>query len=152
MRYCFIMMDPAMAVSQNSACTEQCITYQQKCVTKHPSFKIFTWNFRYLDFLLECNQCCGSMTFWCGSRSGSADPCLWLMDPDPAIFHINANQKLIFKNIFSAYYFLKAYFTSFFKDKKSKRSHNAVGIKVFLLFLLGVRIRLRIRIRIHTSD
>jgi hypothetical protein len=21
------------------------------------------------------------MTFWCGS--GSADPCLWLMDPDP---------------------------------------------------------------------
>ncbi len=27
------------------------------------------------------NQCCGSMTFWGGS--GSADPCLWLMDPDP---------------------------------------------------------------------
>ncbi len=27
------------------------------------------------------SQCCGSMTFWCGS--GSADPCLWLMDPDP---------------------------------------------------------------------
>ncbi len=24
-------------------------------------------------------QCCGSMTFWGGS--GSADPCLWLMDP-----------------------------------------------------------------------
>ncbi len=29
------------------------------------------------------NQCCGSMTFWCGSGSGSgsADPRLWLMDP-----------------------------------------------------------------------
>ncbi len=26
------------------------------------------------------HQCSGSMTFWCGS--GSADPCLWLMDPD----------------------------------------------------------------------
>jgi hypothetical protein len=26
-------------------------------------------------------QCSGSMTFWCGS--GSADPCLWQMDPDP---------------------------------------------------------------------
>jgi hypothetical protein len=26
-------------------------------------------------------QCCGSMTFWGGS--GSTDPCLWLMDPDP---------------------------------------------------------------------
>ncbi len=24
----------------------------------------------------------GSMTFWCGSGSGSADPCLGLMDPD----------------------------------------------------------------------
>ncbi len=34
------------------------------------------------------NQCCGSMKFWYGS--GSADPYLWLMnpdaDPDPAIF------------------------------------------------------------------
>jgi hypothetical protein len=49
-------------------------------------------------------QCCGSMTFWCGSGSGSADPCRWLMDPDPnadpdpSIFIIdlqNANKKLI---------------------------------------------------------
>ncbi len=29
----------------------------------------------------EYYQCCGSMTFWCGS--GSGDPCLWLTDPDP---------------------------------------------------------------------
>ncbi len=29
------------------------------------------------------NQCYRSMTFWGGSGSGSADPCLWLMDPDP---------------------------------------------------------------------
>ncbi len=29
------------------------------------------------------NQCCGSMPFSGGSGSGSADPCLWLMDPDP---------------------------------------------------------------------
>jgi hypothetical protein len=47
-------------------------------------------------------QCCGSMTFWCGSGSGSADPCLSLMDPvvdsDPAIFVIDlqdANKKRI---------------------------------------------------------
>jgi hypothetical protein len=33
-------------------------------------------------------QCSGSMTFWSGSGSGSADPCLWLMDPDPAFFVI----------------------------------------------------------------
>ncbi len=40
-----------------------------------------------------------------------------------------------------------------FKDKKSKRSHKAVGIKVFLTFLLvDKRIQIRSRIRIHTSD
>jgi hypothetical protein len=45
-------------------------------------------------------QCCGSMTFWCGS--GSTDLCLSLMDqdsdPDPAIFIVDlqdANKKLI---------------------------------------------------------
>ena len=63
------------------------------------------------------NQCCGSMTFWGGSGSGSADPCLSLMDPDPdsnpdpdpdaipdpAIFVMNlqdANKKIIFKKSF----------------------------------------------------
>jgi hypothetical protein len=30
------------------------------------------------------HKCFGSWAFWCGS--GSADPCLWLVDPDPAIF------------------------------------------------------------------
>ncbi len=41
------------------------------------------------------------MTFWCGS--GSADPCLWLMDPDPAIFVTDlrdANKKLNLKKVF----------------------------------------------------
>ncbi len=33
---------------------------------------------------------------------------------------------------FSAYYFLKGINNSFFKDKKSKRSHKTAGIKVFL--------------------
>ncbi len=41
--------------------------------------------------ILGYYQCCGSMTFW--YRSGSADPCLWLIDPysdpDPAIFVID---------------------------------------------------------------
>jgi hypothetical protein len=31
--------------------------------------------------VLFWRQCWGSVTFWCGS--GSADPYLWLMDPDP---------------------------------------------------------------------
>jgi hypothetical protein len=50
-------------------------------------------------------QCSGSMTVWCGSEFGSADPCLRLMnsdpgaDPDPATPVIDlpqANKKLIF--------------------------------------------------------
>jgi hypothetical protein len=40
---------------------------------------------------------------------------------------------------------------SFFKDKKSKRRHKTVGIKIFLTILLDRRIRIRL-IRIHTSD
>jgi hypothetical protein len=48
-----------------------------------------------------CEQCCGSMTFWGGSRSGSADSCHLLKDsdPDPAIFITNlqdGSKKLIF--------------------------------------------------------
>jgi hypothetical protein len=41
------------------------------------------------------------MTFWCGS--GSVDPCLRLMDPDPAIFVIylpDANKKQFFIKLF----------------------------------------------------
>ncbi len=63
-------------------------------------------------------------------------------DPDPAIFVIDlqdANKKLLFN----------CTFTSLFKDKKSKRSHKSVRIKVFLTILLDDG---RIRIRIHSSD
>ncbi len=79
-------------------------------------------------------QCCGSMTFWCGS--GSADPCLWLMDPDPAIFVIHlqdVNKKQIFKKFFGLFLF-EGTFTSFSKDKKSKRSHKTSKIKFFLRY------------------
>jgi hypothetical protein len=76
------------------------------------------------------------MTIWwgCGSGFGSADPCLWLVDPDPAFFVIDledANKKPIFKQIFCLLLF-EGTFTSFFKDIKSKRSCKTVGIKVFL--------------------
>jgi hypothetical protein len=64
------------------------------------------------------------MTFWCGS--GSADPCLLLMDPDPdadpSIFIIDlqdANKKLI-KKSFSADYFLKVLLHHFLKVKSQK--------------------------------
>ena len=58
-------------------------------------------------------------------------------DPDPAIFFIelqDANEKLILKKYFCLLLF-EGTFTSFFKDKKSKRSHKTVGIKVFLTIL-----------------
>jgi hypothetical protein len=54
-------------------------------------------------------------------------------DSEPAIFFIelqDANEKLILKKYFCLLLF-EGTFTSFFKDKKSKRSHKAVGFKVF---------------------
>ncbi len=82
-------------------------------------------------------QCCGYMTFWCGSRSGSgsADPCLWLIDPDPAIFVVDlqdANKKVIFLLKVFLLIIFGRYIYIIFKEKKWKRSHKAVGIKVFL--------------------
>ncbi len=57
------------------------------------------------------------------------DPCLLLvdpdpdLDPDPAILVIelqDANKKLIFKESFSAYYFLKVHLHNFSKIKSQK--------------------------------
>jgi hypothetical protein len=69
-------------------------------------------------------QYCGSMIFWSGS--GSADPCLRLMDLDPSIFITDlqdANKNLIFKSFFCILLF-EGTFTSFFQDKKSKEVLN----------------------------
>jgi hypothetical protein len=55
-------------------------------------------------------------------------------NPDPAIFVEDlqdANKKLFKKKFFGLLLF-EGTFTSVFKDKKSKRSHKTVGIKVFL--------------------
>ncbi len=71
-------------------------------------------------------QCCGSMTVWCGS--GSADPCLWLMDPDLAFFGIDFQDAKVFLLIT----FWRYIYIIFLKHKKSKRSRKIVGIKVFL--------------------
>jgi hypothetical protein len=66
---------------------------------------------------------------------------VWILDPDPdpAIFvpdFQDANKKLIKKKNFCLLLF-EGTFTSFFRDKKSKRSHKIVGIKVsFYYFCL----------------
>ncbi len=79
-------------------------------------------------------QCSGSMTFWCGSRSG--DPCLCLMDPDPepaiCVIDLHDSNKKRIKIFFFCLLPFEGPFTSFFKDRKSKISQKKVRIKVFL--------------------
>ncbi len=84
-----------------------------------------------------------SETFCYGSGCGSgfSDPYLLLTDPDPALF-------VSFHKVILLIIFFESTFTSFFKDKKSCRSHKTVEIKIFLNFLL---VDGRIRIRIHTN-
>ncbi len=56
-------------------------------------------------------------------------------DPNPSIFIIDlqdANKKLYFEKKFFCMVLFEGTFISFFKDKKSKRSHKPVEIKVFL--------------------
>ncbi len=67
------------------------------------------------------------MTFWCGS--GSADPCLWVMDPDPdpALFIIDlqdANKKLLFFKSFLHITFWRYIYIVFKKIKRSQNSRN----------------------------
>ncbi len=119
----------------------------QNCCNYWPTFKsiargAFTTPVRVYKTDYSLKQCWGSMTFWCGS--GSVDSCLWLMDPDsdpdtdadpdPSIFIIDlqdANKKLMFfLKVFLHITFWR-YFYIIFQEKKSKRSHKAVEIKVF---------------------
>jgi hypothetical protein len=69
-----------------------------------------------------------------------------ILDPDPAIFVIDlqdANKTLIFCLNFFSLLLFEGTFTSFFKDKKSKRSHKTVEIKVFFTIFYDRRIRIR---------
>jgi hypothetical protein len=89
----------------------------------------------FLSFL----QCCGSMTFWGGSGSGSADPCLWIMDPDTDSDPDPGSGSCYFRHwpsrcqqetyfltqFFSTYYFLKLHLHHFWKIKSQKESQNS---------------------------
>ncbi len=93
-------------------------------------------------------QCCGSMTFWCGS--GSADPCLWPMDPDPdpgsgccyfRYWPSRCQQKTKF---FTQFFLLitfwrHIYSTSFFKvsQKESQKSRNQSFSYYFCMMIVG---------------
>ncbi len=124
-------------------------------------YSTLTDKFAYFKYYLGCSivyerpkarsSVADPWHFSVDSDLGSADPCIWPIDPypDPAIFVIDlqqdANKKTNLK--FFCWLVFEGIFTSFFNDKESKRSHKAVGIKVFLTIFLGDR-----RIRIHTSD
>jgi hypothetical protein len=58
-------------------------------------------------------------------------------DPDHAIFIIDLQdaKKQIFQKKYFCILLFEGTFSSFFKDKKSKRSHKTVGIKIFLTIL-----------------
>ncbi len=74
------------------------------------------------------------MTFWGGSGSGSADPCLWQTDPDPdpgsrscyfRHWPSRCQKEKNFHTIFSTYYFLKLHLHHFSKIKSQKESQNS---------------------------
>ncbi len=74
------------------------------------------------------------MTFWGGS--GSADPCIWLMDPDPAIFVIDlqdASKKLIFwHNFFCLLLFEGTYnFSKIKSQNEPQNSRNKGFLTIF---------------------
>ncbi len=72
-------------------------------------------------------QCSGSKTFCCGSGSGASD--LWIRIRIRILLF--SNKKIIVKKVYLIIIFWRYIYISF-KDKKPKRSHKTVGIKVFL--------------------
>jgi len=73
------------------------------------------------------------LKFWSGS--GSAEPYLWLMEPDPAKFvsDLQRESRRQQKKFFCLL-LCEVTFTKSFEDKKSWRSHKTVEIKVYLYF------------------
>ncbi len=62
-----------------------------------------------------------------------------------------SQQKIIFFSTFSCLLLFEGTFTSFFKDKKSQRSHKIAEINMFFVLFLLDDIRIRIRSKIHIS-
>ncbi len=72
---------------------------------------------------------------------------IWILLFSSLTFKMPTKMKLILSVFLLINYW--RYISSFFKDKKSKRSHKSLESRFFLLFLIGDR---RIQIRIHTSE
>ncbi len=81
-------------------------------------------------------ECCGFVTFWYGSRSGSADPYHRLKDPDPdpALFVIDFQDANKNKLSFLAHYLLKAHLhcSSKIKSYKEVTNSRSQGVRQLL--------------------
>ncbi len=106
-------------------------------------FGLFLWlatvDCTYLPLL-----CIVHCTFWGGSVSGSADPCLWQMDPDadldPAIFIIDfqdANKKRNFENVFLHVTFRRYIYIIFQSQKEGTKHYNQGFSYYFYLMIEG---------------
>jgi hypothetical protein len=102
---------------------------------------------RYLRYLFKVyfayrndKQCSGSMTFWCGS--GSADPCLKLMDPDPNpdLLFLSLTFKMPTKNKFFKKVFLYITFLRYlyiiFKVKKMSQNRRNQGFSYYICLMI----------------
>jgi hypothetical protein len=87
------------------------------------------------------------MSLWCGSgsKSGSADPCLRLMDPDPdadpnpAIFVIDledANKNKFFLKQFFCILLFEGTFISFIKNKKKLQNSRNQGFSYYFCLMI----------------
>ncbi len=103
---------------------------------------------------------CESVTFWYGSRSGSADPYLWLSDYRIRIqirlrlrilLFSSVTFKTTTKNFFVVFYFLKLHLNHFSKIKSHNEVTKQKESRFFLIFLLDDR-RIRIPSWMHTSN
>jgi hypothetical protein len=92
------------------------------------------------------NQCSGSMTFWCGSGPGSADPCLWLYGSgfgcgSSCFRHwpSRGQQKTILKTFFCILPTFWRYIYIIFlkKSKRRKRRRNQGFSYYFCLMIEG---------------
>ncbi len=107
-------------------------------------------------------QCWGSVTFWCGS--GSPDPYLWLIDPDPVPdptpdpTHFFINLRIIKIKKISYFFLLSCIQAHHFQSNKFNFYYNLV-FKCYFAGIISVRSthlwekgRVRCQIRIRSSD
>ncbi len=123
-----------------------------------------------LSNFMPIPDCCGSMTFWCGSGSGSMPLTNGSGFGSGSFFFRHkpsrCQQKTNLKKKFFCILLFEGTFKSFFKDKKSKRSHKTGSGSIHLtdgsgfgsrrlknmwIRWIWIRIQIRNTVFIHSS-